>query len=560
MKKKRTTTITRLIVGMNVWNTLFIVAAVLVISGIFFFKQITSIYDEMDKAVTGAGFSQADPALVEELAGECNSIFEGIDNPKELYDEDVDAYYAKFSEIPEHDGYKELQDTLNSIRAGTQATEIDMVIFYPGRGVGIYIMDARDVTLIPCGELFEIEGKYFDKDTLNFKGFYSVSRYFGRLRTNGIPVNIDRDNGVCVYMTADTPTSVINNRVSGFVIQITLFSLLLCALISIGIIQMLRKQMIRPIRKISDLADDFVGEYENRSGHSAGSHIFQDVDAGTIEEVRALLFSMQSMELEMNSYLTALESATAERERISTELSLATRIQADMLPNTFPPFPERGEFDIYATMTPAKEVGGDFYDFFMIDDDHLGLVMADVSGKGVPAALFMMASKILVQNYAMMGNSPAEVLKSVNDQICANNREEMFVTVWFGVLTISSGLVTAANAGHEYPILKQGNGGFELLKDKHGFVIGGMEGMKYKEYEISLGKGDVLFLYTDGVAEATNAENEMFGTQRMLNVLNDCAKAGPKEMLENMKSAVDDFVGDAPQFDDLTMLALSITK
>ena len=229
-----------------------------------------------------------------------------------------------------------------------------------------------------------------------------------------------------------------------------------------------------------------------------------------------------------------------------------------MLPNIFPAFPERDEFDIYATMTPAKEVGGDFYDFFMIDDDHLGMVMADVSGKGVPAALFMMMSKILVNNFAMMGGSPAKVLEQVNAQICKNNKEEMFVTVWFGVLELSTGKVKAANAGHEYPILKKADGTFELFKDKHGFVVGGMEGARYKEYEFLLEKGGTLFLYTDGVAEATNAKNELFGTERMLTALNQEPQADPKTLLTNMKNAVDTFVGDAPQFDDLTMLSVKL--
>jgi sigma-B regulation protein RsbU (phosphoserine phosphatase) len=209
-------------------------------------------------------------------------------------------------------------------------------------------------------------------------------------------------------------------------------------------------------------------------------------------------------------------------------------------------------------MTPAKEVGGDFYDFFLIDNDHLGIVMADVSGKGVPAALFMMMSKILVNNYAMMGESPAKVLEQVNAQICKNNEEEMFVTVWFGVLEISTGKITAANAGHEYPIVKKADGSFELFKDKHGFVIGGMEGMRYKEYEFTLEKGGSLFLYTDGVAEATNAGNELFGTDRMLEALNTEPEAAPEKLLSNMQKAVDDFVGDAPQFDDLTMLSVKL--
>jgi len=245
-----------------------------------------------------------------------------------------------------------------------------------------------------------------------------------------------------------------------------------------------------------------------------------------------------------------------EASRIDAELSMATRIQSDMLPNIFPAFPERSEFDIYASMKPAKEVGGDFYDFFFIDEDRLGLVMADVSGKGVPAALFMMASKILVQNYAMMKKDPKAALEAANDQICRNNREQMFVTVWLGILDLKTGMLTASNAGHEYPIIKLPGGSYELKKDKHGFVIGGMEGLKYKEYEIQLEKGSVLFLYTDGVAEASNAENELFGTERLLETLNVCDAATPKEVLCDVDAAVEAFVNGAPQFDDLTMLCL----
>jgi len=278
----------------------------------------------------------------------------------------------------------------------------------------------------------------------------------------------------------------------------------------------------------------------------------------TGDEIEVLAESFATLSKHAREYIAQITRITAEKERIGAELELATKIQADMLPNIYPAFPDREEFDIYATMTPAKEVGGDFYDFFLIDDDHLGLVMADVSGKGVPAALFMMMSKILVSNYAMMGMSPAKVLEQVNAQICKNNEEEMFVTVWFGVLEISTGKVTAANAGHEYPIIKKADGSFELFKDKHGFVIGGMDGMRYKEYEFTLEKGGALFLYTDGVAEATNAANELFGIERMLEALNAEPEAAPKKLLGNMQKAVDGFVGDAPQFDDLTMLSVKL--
>ncbi len=288
-----------------------------------------------------------------------------------------------------------------------------------------------------------------------------------------------------------------------------------------------------------------------------GEGIFEMEDAyRTGDEIQVLAESFASLSTRARDYIAQITAITAEKERIGTELALATRIQADMLPNIFPAFPERPDFDIYAVMDPAKEVGGDFYDFFLIDEDHLGIVMADVSGKGVPAALFMMVSKILVQNYTMMGYSPARVLQTVNDQFCANNREEMFVTVWLGVLDTRTGRITAANAGHEYPVLKPAGGQFELVKDKHGLVVGGMEGVRYKEYEMQLAPGAKLFLYTDGVPEATDAKKELFGTERMLLALNEDPDAPPEEVLKQVRRAVDGFVKDAEQFDDLTMLCL----
>ena len=250
----------------------------------------------------------------------------------------------------------------------------------------------------------------------------------------------------------------------------------------------------------------------------------------------------------------SLMQITAEREHIITELELASRIQASMLPNVFPPYPDRTEFDIYASMAPAKEVGGDFYDFFLIDEDHLGIVIADVSGKGIPAALFMMASKIIIAQHIKEGKSPAQILTDSNNDICGNNPMKLFVTVWVGILEISTGRLTATNAGHEYPVLKTPDGNFEMIKDKHGLVIGYMEGIEYKEYELVLEPGTKLFLYTDGVTEAMTAEDELFGLQRMLAALNREADAAPDQLLQNVRSAVDGFVKDVEQFDDLTML------
>ena len=257
-----------------------------------------------------------------------------------------------------------------------------------------------------------------------------------------------------------------------------------------------------------------------------------------------------------------LQFAEKQKKLMTTEkeLSLAAKIQSVLLPNIFPAYPERDEFDLYASMTPAKEVGGDFYDFFLIDDDHLGMIMADVSGKGIPASLFMMASKILLENIALTGEEPAEVLRKANEQICKENNADMFVTVWYGVLEISTGKVKAANAGHEYPAIKKAGGKFELYKDKHGFVIGGMEGIRFRQYEFKMEKGSSLFLYTDGVPEATNSENELFGTDRMLEALNIEADASPEKILSNVHREVDKYVGDAVQFDDLTMLCIRLEE
>ena len=250
------------------------------------------------------------------------------------------------------------------------------------------------------------------------------------------------------------------------------------------------------------------------------------------------------------------ENKLKEQERILEELKTARNIQMSALPHIFPPFPERSEFDLYAVMDPALDVGGDFYDFFFIDNDHLCLVIADVSGKGIPGALFMMISKRVIEDSARLEFDAGKILQKANETLCDNNQAEMFVTVWLGILEISTGKLNAANAGHEYPVIRKGDGCFELHKDPHGFVLGGMENLRFKSYELTMAPGDKLFVYTDGVPEATARSGEMYGTERMVSTLNTCADDSPEAILQNVKNAVDAFVGDAEQFDDLTMMCL----
>ena len=329
----------------------------------------------------------------------------------------------------------------------------------------------------------------------------------------------------------------------------TTFNVLLAvaALLVLGGAVVLGKRIVRPLntitKRIAELGETNL-EFKMEDVYRTG------------DEIEVLAESFAALSHKTVEYVDEVKRVTAEKERIGTELQMATRIQAAMLPHIFPAFPDRPEMDIYAVMDPAKEVGGDFYDYFLIDNDHLCMVMADVSGKGVPAALFMMASKIIIQSCAMLGQSAGEILTKTNEAICSNNAEQMFVTVWLGILELSTGKLTAANAGHEYPVVKRPGGRFELLHDRHGFVIGGMEGVRYTEYGLRLEPGSKLFVYTDGVAEATNAAKELFGTERMLDALNEDANAAPQQILKNVRGAVDGFVQGAEQFDDLTMLCL----
>ncbi len=249
-----------------------------------------------------------------------------------------------------------------------------------------------------------------------------------------------------------------------------------------------------------------------------------------------------------------------EKQRIASELDVATHIQTAMLPCIFPAFPERPEFDIHASMTPAREVGGDFYDFFMVDERHLAIVMADVSGKGVPAALFMVIGKTLIKDHTAADRDLGDVFTEVNKLLCESNSEGLFITAFEGVLDLATGEFRFVNAGHEMPFIYRAGGEFVPERIKPGFVLAGMEEMRYRAGVLQLGEGDKIFQYTDGVTEATNASAELFGMGRLALSLNRVKDSSAEEILAAVKADVDAFVGDAPQFDDITMLCLSFKK
>ena len=253
------------------------------------------------------------------------------------------------------------------------------------------------------------------------------------------------------------------------------------------------------------------------------------------------------------------QAETRKSEKIATELNLASSIQANMLPNIFPAFPEYSDFDIYATMTPAKAVGGDFYDFFMIDEKHLAMVIADVSGKGIPAAMFMVIAKTLIKDHSQLGLSPADVFSRINDLLCEGNEAGLFVTAWMGVLDIDSGELVYANAGHNPPVVML-DGKVSYLRSKPGFVLAGLEHYKFTQQTLKLHKGDKIFLYTDGATEATNSNEELYGEERLISCLRSLGKdASCTQALRAVRADIDAFVKDAEQFDDLTLLAFDYT-
>jgi sigma-B regulation protein RsbU (phosphoserine phosphatase) len=373
---------------------------------------------------------------------------------------------------------------------------------------------------------------------------YLASAYVAILDSAGTPVAL---------ASVDVSMDMIDEQIHQFLILTIGVTLAVLLLSILAYYFYVRRILIRPLGTLHRAA---IGLVEDKMEHLDEFK----VEVNTGDELQELSQSFQYMVEELNQYIKNLSEVMAEKERIGAELNVAKHIQTSMLPCIFPPFPERHEFDIYASMSTAKEVGGDFYDFFLVDDDHLAMVMADVSGKGVPAALFMMISKTLLKSALQNGLSPKDAFEKVNNQLCENNEAEMFVTVWVGLLEISTGKMKCANAGHEYPAIMRRDGAFELFKDKHGFVLAGMEGARYREYDLELGAGDRLFIYTDGVPEATDASGAMYGTDRMLAALNSRRGGTCRELLETVHQDVDAFVGEADQFDDLTMLCIELKE
>lgn len=335
--------------------------------------------------------------------------------------------------------------------------------------------------------------------------------------------------------------------VYGFVVLVA--TIILC----IRLVVRLRKGVSLPVIQIKTATEDFMKQTEEVENPKDWEYKAPDIK--TRDEINALADSIVDMTTEIKKAVSERMEITKKQEKIKAELDLASGIQSGALPTDFP---DDKRFLLHASMSPAKEVGGDFYNFFFLDEDRLALLIADVSGKGVPGALFMMYSKNLIDSLFQQGLSPQEILIKANETMTSGNGEDMFVTVWAAIINVNTGELVAANAGHEYPAIRRADGRFEFFEDDHGFVIGELPGMTYREYELKLQPGDTIFVYTDGVPEANDPKENMFGMDRLLEVLNEDPDAAPKELTVRMQNALHAFMDGIDPFDDVTMLCLKM--
>ncbi|MBQ8092518.1 MAG: PP2C family protein-serine/threonine phosphatase [Clostridia bacterium] len=505
-----------------------------------FFKENTA-----EEALAIAYFMDGD--VVEKLltAVESEDFQAMHEKAEETDDEAAVTDWLKTAGL--YDNFAALNETLGSYRDNLNAKSIYIQSVKGNRGINL--VDPSE-NMLYIGSI-EISADEFDAYQTNEHIDPTVSTTeFGWLCSAYEPIYTSDGRAVALLGIDIDMNDVMRERQQFLRIMLFFAAMLMIVAVLLSI-RVMRRMATKPLSMLSKAVDGFA---DAKGGYTKEDIISLPIHSQ--DEIGDLYKEIRSMQGRMVEYLDNLTLVTAEKERISTELNVATQIQAEMLPRVFPPFPDRHEFDIYASMDPAKEVGGDFYDFFLVDHDHLALVIADVSGKGVPAALVMVITKALIKNRLTMGDTPGEALQSVNEQMCEGNETGHFVTVWLALLDLRTGQGVAANAGHEHPVIRRKDGQYELVVYRHSPAIAVIEGIRFKEHTFEMQPGDTLFVYTDGVPEATNSQNVLFGTDRMVEVLNRNPDAGPEKQLGEMKTAIDEFVGEAPQFDDITMLCL----
>ena len=560
MKKIRCS-LSRKVAMMILMIAFLLAAAAAFVSYYIFSKTVDNYYAHVTMSIARTAAAMVDKDQMKYYTDAFKEIYLANPAPEWNSEEEYEAYLAEYDALKE-EGYQQLFDTLYKVREANSVMSLYIVYMDEESKTGVYIVDAdTSEGACPAGTwdiVYEQNYEALSHPERGFPAYITRTEDFGWLCTAGAPI-FDEEGTVIAHAMVDISMDNVMRARYSYLFRLIILLIALTVVLTCLAIRWMNRAVVKPIDDLTFSASQYV--QEKSEGHQGGEFsAFDKLQIHTGDEIENLFSAFRQMEQDINQYIEDITFVTAEKERIGAELNVATQIQADMLPSIFPAFPERKEFDIFASMDPAKEVGGDFYDFFLIDADHLALVIADVSGKGVPAALFMVIAKTLLKNQMMTRASPKAVLETVNNQLCENNEADMFVTVWLAVYEISTGKVTAASAGHEYPALRRAGGSFELFKDPHGFVLAGMENIRYQEYEIELHAGDTLFVYTDGVPEATDAGQTLFGTERMLEALNKEKASDPRKLVGEVRKEIDRFVGEAMQFDDITMLSLQVAE
>ena len=451
--------------------------------------------------------------------------------------------------------FEELLDRFNEVKEKSTDMEF-LYLVVPYDTYFVYVLEAqasRDDpgTIAKFGEIYDytdFDYEYFLPDVQQAKATdetLAIS-YGGDTYSDSFTVwtpILDSEGKTAAMIESDTNLHRVNTLIFNLTGRIAgIMTGLLIILITI-LFFILSNTVVHPIRVLTSEVDSYENGHYKKSDYR---FMFDD-------EIKRLSDSSHDMMNRIDYYIDERAKEAVEKEHLVAELSLAARIQGSYLPNNFPAFPDRHDFDIYASMTPAKDVGGDFYDFFMPDEDHIYLVIADVSGKGIPASLFMMVSRMAIRNAAQFETLPSKILSNANQHIIENNPENMFVTVWLGCVELSTGKLTYANAGHSRTLLYNG-GVWEYVETRCGLPLAAIEFSRYRDYELTLDKGSFLFQYTDGVTEAEREDSSQFGKDRLLEAAEQLSSLNPQDVLKEIRKKVDEFVDGAPQFDDLTML------
>jgi len=468
-----------------------------------------------------------------------------------------ETYFANFATAADTAAYRRIHERIKKIREANQVLSLYLSYVDAQTDQCVYLcVDSSEPVICPPGALDQIEvcnRELMERGQYDFPAYVTNYSRYGWLCSASAAVR-DETGEVLANVFVDISMEEVMQDSRDFLRR------LLCALAGMTLalilimVKGISKTVIHPINLLAKSAAGFVA---NRKENGTGT--VQELNIRANDEIGRLAEAVGKMERDINEYIDNIARVTAEKERIGAELNVATQIQASMMPSIFPHFANQEEFEIAAFMQPAKEVGGDFYDFFLVDENHLAIVMADVSGKGVPAALFMVIGKTLIKDHTQPGRDLGEVFCEVNHILCASNSENLFITVFEGVLDLTTGEFPYVNAGHELPFICH-EGSFEAQRIAPGFVLAGLDDMQYQAGCFTLAQGDKLFQYTDGVTEATNGENHLYGMQRLSDVLNRNSGGSPEDILRAVKGDVDGFVGEAPQFDDITMLCLSFQK